>query len=309
MRTRIYSTLAALLFTAAAAGQSQQSYISNDPIAFSMGNTGVVAGASAFSIYNNSAAASFSENKAAFGVSYLGWQPDGLKTKTPSLSGYYNVGKRISLLLGTQYSFHKKQNIINENNEVSGTFKPSDFSLNVGFAYRLMDQLSAAVNVRYMDAKIFDTHASAVGVDVQMMYQCKRLAAALSLNNVGSEFDFDGSKIKQPTQLNVGASYELLNEESMHDLKLAAKVGYVFAPSNEKSVIAAVGAEYSYAGLISLRTGYSYSDKKKYLPPFATVGLGLNLANIQLNAGYLIGVTKHSPIKNSFIVGLSYTLF
>ena len=309
MRTRIISLLAVLFLAATAVGQHQQFYVSNDPVALSMGNTGVVSEASSFSIYNNSAATAFSENKAAFGTSYLGWQPNGLNVKTASVSGYHALSKGFTLLLGAQYGFYKKQQIIDDNNVASGTFRPSSLSVNAGVAYRIIDHLAAAVNVRYLNAKIFDTNASAVGVDVQLMYQYNRLAAGLALNNLGSEFDFGGSKMKQPTQLNIGASYKLLPQGSMHDLNVAVKGGYIFSPSSEKSAIAAVGVEYSFAGMFCARTGYSYGDKDKYLPPFVTVGLGVNLANIQLNGGYVIGVTKNSPIRNSFTIGLSYELF
>lgn len=301
-------TIVALLATLATTAQSQLS-ITNDPVAFSMGNTGVVSEASAYSIYNNSAATAFSENKGAFGVSYLGWSPDGVNAKIPSIAGYYKVGQRMSVLIGAQYSIFNKQTIINDKNEPDGTFRPHNYSVNFGVAYRFLECLSGAVNLRYINAKIFDTNASAVGADIQLMYQKNKFSAALAFNNLGSEFDFDLSKVKQPMQVNAGASYKILGEESIHGLEAAAKVGYVFAPSDEKSVIAGIGLEYSFAGIVSARAGYSYSDKDKYMPSFATVGLGFNLANIHLNGGYLIGTTKNSPIKNSFVIGLSYTLF
>lgn len=309
MMKRKCLTIVALFATLAATAQSQQLHMTSDPVAFSMGNTGVVSEASAYSIYNNSAATVFGQDKGAFGVSYLGWSPDGVNAKIPSVAGYYKVGQRMSVLLGAQYAIYNKQTIINDKNEPDGTFRPHDYSVNFGVAYRFIDCLSGAVNVRYLNAKIFDTSASAVGVDVQLMYQKNKFAAALALNNMGSEFDFGLSKVKQPMQVNAGASYKILGEESLHGLEAAAKVGYVFTPSDDKSVIAGIGLEYSFAGMISARAGYSYGDKDKYMPSFATVGLGFNLANIHLNGGYLIGTTKNSPIKNSFVIGLSYTLF
>ena len=81
------------------------------------------------------------------------------------------------------------------------------------------------------------------------------------------------------------------------------------APKDSRTVLAAVGLEYSFAGLACARVGYSYGNKNKTLPSFVTVGAGFNLANIHLNGGYMIGVTKHSPIKNSFVIGLAYTIF
>ena len=164
--------------------------------------------------------------------------------------------------------------------------------------------------MRYLNSKLYDKSASAFGMDLQMMYRKERLGAALALENIGSKYDYGyGVKVKQPMQINAGLSYELFNDESLHGLEAYGRVGYVFMPKSSKSVIAAAGLEYSFIRVLFVRAGYSYSKKDKYVPPFATVGLGVHLANIHLNGGYLIATTKHSPIKNSFIIGVSYNLF
>ena len=93
-----YVALALLLTLMVPTAKSQQAYVTNDPVAFAMGNTGIVAKASGYSIYNNSADTAFSEYKGAMAFSYLGWSPSGADAKVPSLSGYYRVGQRMTLL-------------------------------------------------------------------------------------------------------------------------------------------------------------------------------------------------------------------
>ncbi len=308
MKIRAFFTTAAL-FAAFTLTAQTQTRMTNDPVAFGMGNTGIVSDASAYSIYNNSAAAAFSENQGAMGLSYLGWSPSGTKAKIPSLSGYYRMGEKMAILVGTQYGFYPKNSYYNTHHSEMDSYHPHEFSLNLGVAYRFIDHLSGAVNIRYLNSKFHNTSASAVGIDLQVMYQAEKLSLAAALNNIGSGFDYDGYKYKQPFQIEAGVSYEVFGEESLHGLDIAAKLGYVAAPSSNRTAMAAVGLEYSFAGMFCARAGYSYSNKNKYLPPFITLGVGFNLANIHLNAGYMIGATSHSSVKNSFVIGLSYTIF
>lgn len=306
MKLRKYFSLAALMTAMAVSAQSHQFPMTSDPTAFALGNTGIVSDASAFSVYNNSAATAFSMNKGAFGLSYLGWGPKGIDSKIPSFAGYYKLNHRLTMLLGAQYAFYKKYDL----GSLDKSFRPHDVSLTLGASYRFADCLSGAVNMRYLNSKIYDKSASAFGMDLQMMYRKERFGAALALENIGSKYDYGyGVKVKQPMQINAGLSYELFNDESLHGLEAYGRVGYVFMPKSSKSVIAAAGLEYSFIRVLFVRAGYSYSKKDKYVPPFATVGLGVHLANIHLNGGYLIATTKHSPIKNSFIIGVSYNLF
>ncbi len=302
------STIALTCVSLVAFSQPFIEELPSNPIALSMGNTGVVGEASAYSIYGNSAATVFGEKRFAVGVSYFGWQPENLGINSGSVAGYYQINNKMSILLDVRGSLLKTQEIINEQGVVSGSFQPTDFAVGVGYAYKFMDCLSASVNLRYLSSKIFQKNASAVAGDIGIYFNKNRLSAGLTLNNIGSKLQYENGALDQNMNLSAGVAYEFLNPTSNHQLKGAGKVGYVFLPNNNQgSILAGIGAQYSFKKMLYARAGYSYSDATTYMPQYASVGLGVKLWGVGIDATYLIGTQSASMIKNSFAVGVSYT--
>ncbi|MGL4518792.1 MAG: PorV/PorQ family protein [Phocaeicola sp.] len=306
---RIYLIIVVSFIATLSSAQMPQLHLSSDPISLSMGSTGNISSASAYSIYSNSSAVAFSDNKGDLGLSYMAWQPDGINVSIASFSGYINSVGRFSFLLGTQYGYYQEYAIIDENNVLNGTFRPFDLSVTFGVAYRIADNWAAGVNMRYINSKVYQESASAIGVDLHLMYQKEKLTAGITFNNVGSELDYGWKdRLAQPMKINAAADYKLFNESTIHGVRLAGELGYLISPTSQQSLMAGLGAEYSYKKFVAARVGYRYGDEEKYISPFITLGLGIQWANFKLDGAYLMPTVSHSPIKNSFVVALSYTL-
>jgi Type IX secretion system protein PorV len=74
-------------------------------------------------------------------------------------------------------------------------------------------------------------------------------------------------------------------------------------------VMTSVGAEYNYASLIALRTGYFYESGDKGARQYVTAGVGLNLKKTyKLDLAYLIPTNSGNPLANTWRLTLNYNL-
>lgn len=298
--------LATLVSGQFANAQTDMLSVSSDPRSLGVGNSTAIAGPSAYSIFSNSASVSFSEDRFGAAVSDILWMPSGVDINIGALSGFYSVNNRLSLLLGARYSFWKDYQLMDEIGEYVGDFRPHDYSIDLGVAYLLTDYLSGAVNLRYLNSRIFEKNASAFGMDVHLQMQLNRWTAGLSVTNIGSEFSYEYSSLVQPLQAKLGGAYDFFASNSDHQLKGGAEIGYLFQPKDTKSFLANGSLEYVYKSMLAVRGGYFYADKDAFIPPFVSVGLGAKFAGIALDAAYLIPAQSNTPLKNTFSIGLSY---
>lgn len=73
-----------------------------------------------------------------------------------------------------------------------------------------------------------------------------------------------------------------------------------------EEVMASVGAEYSYADLIALRTGYFYESRNKGARQYFTTGFGITLKDIyKLDMAYLIPTKAGNPLANTWRISLN----
>ena len=74
---------------------------------------------------------------------------------------------------------------------------------------------------------------------------------------------------------------------------------------DESSFSVGIGGEYIFKQMIAFRAGYHYGDETKYIPSYASLGLGFNFFGFNLNGAYLIA-SKDSPMKNTLMVTLGW---
>lgn len=73
-----------------------------------------------------------------------------------------------------------------------------------------------------------------------------------------------------------------------------------------REVMGSLGAEYSYADLIALRTGYFYEDGSKGARQYFTTGFGITLKDIyKLDMAYLIPTKAGNPLANTWRISLN----
>lgn len=273
-----------------------------DARTMSMGSTGAVAPANAFAIYNNNAATALSSLRGAFAASYTMWQPATTDNQLMSLSGFIKMGKRSAISLGSRLFLYPAYDLSNPQGSVTGTFKPRELSVDLGYAYNISGPLSAAATVHYISSRMGPEAAgSAFAADLGLMYQPGNLSLGLTATNLGSKIDYGYEPYSLPAQIKLGAAYRIgLQDKNL--LTAAVQAGYLIVNSG---ITAGIGLEYSYSNLLSVRIGGHYGNPEKGIPSHLSAGLGFNFKGLTLNAAYLLA-QKDSPLANSLSVGLGW---
>ncbi|MFA5769420.1 MAG: PorV/PorQ family protein [Bacteroidales bacterium] len=276
--------------------------VSPDSYTLSMGGTGVVSPANAYAIYNNNAATVLSSLNGAFTASYTMWQPSATNNQLMSLSGFIKLGKKSAISLGSRLFLYPGYDLSNSQGSITGTFKPREFSVDLGYAYNISGAFSAAATVHYISSRIGpEATGSAFAADLGLMYKPGNLSLGLTATNFGSKIDFGYGPYSLPAQFKLGVAYRF-NLQEKHLLSVAVQAGYLIVNSG---ITSGIGLDYSYNSLISVRVGGHYGDREKGIPSHISAGLGFNFKGLTLNAAYLLA-QKDSPLANSFSVGLGW---
>lgn len=302
MKQRIL-ILIMVLFSAQIYAQSVEFVnISSDPTYYSLGGANLTADANAFSVTGNASAMALGEQKMAVGAGYGIWQPKGINDGMVSISGYGLIIGKFAVGLNGKYMLHKPYDIISGNGTIRDEkFTPTDMSIDLGVAYRIINGLSVGVNVRYISSKLYDeASGSAIAADVSVSYRLKGLRLAVAATNLGSKINYGYSPYNLPAmaKLGIGYSYDI-NPKNV--ISVHAEGDYLLY---KKGLMAGIGAEYAYNDMISARVGYHYGDKNS-IPSFASAGIGVKVIGITLNAAYVLGFSN-SPVNGSMMFSLGY---
>ena len=161
-----------------------------------------------------------------------------------------------------------------------GTFSPSLMNIGISYSKAFSKQIYGGVNVKIINEAISDVSAQGVAIDAGIEYitgELENIKFGIALKNVGPTMKFKGDgmsfrgfipgqetqftveqrsqQYELPAQLNIGAAYDF-NLGEIHKLTAA---GAFISNSFTKDQIN-FGAEYSYAGYLYLRGGYTYED-------------------------------------------------
>ena len=260
-----------------------------------MGSVSVASDASAFSADGNMAASVLSEKRMAAEAGYSLWQPSMFRHSITSLGAYYKIGNRAAVGLSGKYLIEKDYVIVGEDETESGTCRPQEGFVSAGAAYGILDGLAVGANLKVAFSKIAPDASSVVfAADIHAIYSIKGVNVALGVSNLGSKVDYGYGKYGIPAMLRAGVAYSIAGFTCNAEADWQLGTG----------ILASVGAEYSILDIIDIRAGYHYGQKGTVLPTFASVGLGLELFGVNLDAAFLVSA---GPMKNTFSIGLGYS--
>lgn len=250
------------------------------------------------SAMGNAGAATFDEvlagyyNPAAWGqLSAL----DAQVTHSEWLAGisfdYASVGVPIgggSVLALTMASLHSGEIDVRTVQQPLGTgerYSVTSLSLGLGYAIRVTDRFSAGLHAHYVQETIWHSSLSAFSLDLGTLYRLSSdgLYIGASISNFGTSARYNGSDLRirfdndattfgdnsnlpgevyvdeysLPILFRVGLSYPVLHV-SQHRVLVA--VDAVHPSDNTESM--SFGAEWTFAGLLSLRGGYQQLFKR-----------------------------------------------
>ena len=158
------------------------------------------------------------------------------------------------------------------------TFRPQLLNISLGYAKSFSESIHVGFGITMVNESISDVKASGICMDMGIQYvtgKDNNIHFGIALRNIGTPMRFSGDglstklnsaqgylltvdqraeKFEMPSQLNIGAAYDILLKEKTHRITL---MGNFTSNSFTKDFIGG-GVEYSLKDIFMLRGGYRY---------------------------------------------------
>ena len=276
--------------------------IARDPASAGMGFAGTAStSGTAWSAFRNASVIPLSESRMDIGLNWQSWAPQGAKSNNINFGSAFRIGEKFGLAVGAAYQGGESYSRIDETGKASGTFSPGEMIVSGGLGFEIINGLAVGINMRYASQKLAkDASYSAVCGDAFVTYSLKSLNISAGVSSFGTSVKgADGTCYSLPASATLGLDWTAGFAEA-HAVRLAADADYFFSGA----VGAAAGVQYSFKDMIFARAGYHYGSDAAPLPSFATVGLGVKFAGVQLNAAYLLA---SEALAGTLTIGLGYS--
>jgi opacity protein-like surface antigen len=211
------------------------------------------------------------------------------------------------------------------------TFNPQDLFIALTYAYNLTDRFSIGGNVKYVNQKIWNTSASAIAVDIGVLFlsDIYGLRIGATITNFGTNMQLDGKDLYIQTDINqqisgnndqilaklntdsyplpltfrVGVAMDVLNFED-HRFTVGADALH----PNDNAESLNIGAEYVFMNILALRGGYKslFLDNSE---EGLTLGVGINydiVPNLGLFVDYAYQDLGRLDYAQQFSLGVKF---
>jgi hypothetical protein len=243
--------------------------ISPDARAGGMGDLGVATSADVNSQFYNVAKYPFAPNKGSVAVTYTPWLKDlGLNdVYLASLAGFYKLDDVQTLSTSLRYfSLGNIQFTDNLGNDLN-SFRPREFSFDLGYSRKLSDPLSIGVAVRYINSNLAGGQAvngvaykagSTVAADLGLYYTTAKEDGAgwnfgLALTNLGGKIGYTNDATQKdfiPANLALGAVYTSTFNE-VNKISFGLDIHKLLVPTPPSLGDSAGLANYRSKGVVS----------------------------------------------------------
>lgn len=235
-------------------------------------------------------------------ASYGIWAPEDAGTSMISLNGYGNTGK-VSIGLQGRYNLGQDYTLTSSQAKPMGYFTPVDFALGLTFAYRISDCFALGAKAAYIYSSIGpEAQGSTASFDLSAAYKKGEFEAIFALKNLGPALKFSSTGCKLPTIAALGGRWQRGGFAAL------AEASCLFSGH----FLAGIGAEYTFAEIVSLRAGYHFaststaSSVKIYapVPSYFSAGLGVTYRGAKFSAAY---IPRTSSTSSAALFTLSYS--
>ena len=210
------------------------------------------------------------------------------------LKGVGTLGASASYL-----SFGELQGRDREGNETT-IFRPYDLALILSYARGFGNSLAFGANAKFLREQIADESGTGIAFDLGGLYNFPETPLSLGFNaqHAGPRVKFIEEAFGLPFTFRLGVAYRLWNEA----LLLTTDI---IRPSDNDIAIG-VGAGYTIANILQLRTGYKYKIGGNDLGAISglTGGFGLTLLRFQIDYALIpfgvLGLTHRVSLVANF---------
>jgi hypothetical protein len=229
-----------------------------------------------------------------------------------------------SALYALSFSSDRIKMTTMEKQEGVGSYTWSDVAVGATLAGYLTDQFSFGFTFKYIQTAFTGLSASGIAFDIGTMYNTgiQGIKLGFSINNLGTEQKFSGVDLQStrrlieqasaspidvqylsnsytiPLAFRAGATSDIINNE---EKRLLAEIDFIAMSDVAEQF--AIGAEYTWNNLLSIRGGYMIGQDQLGL----SGGVGINYigGGFKGQIDYSINPTKNFGLVNRLSIGLS----
>ena len=309
--------------------------IAPDARASGMGEVGTAIADDINAVYWNPAGLGFQSNERQIALSFSKWLP---QFNADLFYSYGTYGQYVEALDGTIAGTFIFMNLGEFQRTASdgtqlGTFRSNEFSIGVSYGTRLSDDVTAGVQIKYVQSNLAPAGAqqasAGVGIsgafDLGFMWKPAKLSLlganldnvlslGINLQNVGPKMTYLNESDPLPTMLRTGIALKLVEDE-FNDLLVSMDLGKLLVRRDSlgsdpipQSFISAwgqggiemgLGMEYVYDQAVSLRGGYFTEPAAAGGRQFFTLGAGVAYDVFILDFSYILTIEDNHPLANT----------
>lgn len=289
--------------------------VASDARSTAMGGVMGVSESSAFSVFNNASATLFSAQNLGFGAT-LSARDNFKDMNLYSLGGFYNFGEKSGISVGLRYFDYPSIAITGGTTGGTTTvgsnkFKPKEMALNLGYGYKLTNNLSLSLTLQYINSdmgthtgmKKADVFAASLGITYLAplaVVEGASWSLGMAATNFGTKMKYDEKEYQLPSSLAGGTAVHL-PFSAHHQLTGTLNVRYRALPSTFSTFEAGIGAEYNFYKYGFVRAGYHFGNDEKGLGNFTTLGAGVNIKPLKIDFAYHVGMPNEDFRHVAFV--------
>lgn len=249
----------------------------------------------AWGAFDNIAAAPFSAATLSAKAGYQIWAPslDG-GDKYLDFGAAFRTG-RLAFGLAVASGSSEPYTEYRDGGFAGTTFTPKDMTVGVGAAYGISDSFGIGLSAKFLSNSLSSSAAyKAFCVDIMGYGSIGPVRLGGGLRNLGGKVkSYSGTAFSLPAAASLGVGYD-------HACGFGAALDADLYFSGGGAAVSA-GAHYCWRDMLTVRAGYHLGA---VLPSYASVGLGVKLFGVSIDAAYLLA---SDTLGGSLLVGLGYS--
>jgi Type IX secretion system protein PorV len=340
--------------------------INPDARSGAMGDVGIAISPDANAIHFNASKYALADSKFGVSLSYTPWLRSlGVNDiYLANLAGFYQFGGEVKQAVGVSLRYFSLGSIqwTDFNANLLGEGTPREYEIAASYSRQLSKNFTLGLTGKYIYSNLATGQTAegsdkissgrAFAADLSATYRTpiamaagkSNLTIGMAIRNVGNKITYLRSADFLPTNLGIGASWDIpfdqynsivisadinkllvvtpqndstdANNNKIYDWKEVSPVGGIFKSFNDapgggqeelKEINYSLGIEYWYDKQFAVRAGYFHESAAKGGRQYFTVGLGLKYNVLGINLSYLVPTaSQRGPLDNTLRFSLLF---
>lgn len=340
--------------------------INPDARSGAMGDVGIAISPDANAIHFNASKYALADSKFGVSLSYTPWLRSlGVNDiYLANLAGFYQFGGNVKQAVGVSLRYFSLGSIqwTDFNAQILGEGTPREYEIAASYSRQLSQNFTLGLTGKYIYSNLATGQTAegsdkissgrAFAADLSATYRApiamaagkSNLTIGAAIRNVGNKITYLRSADFLPTNLGIGASWDIpfdqynslvisadinkllvitpqndstdANSNKIYDWKEVSPISGIFksfgdAPGGGqeefKEINYSLGVEYWYDKQFAVRAGYFFENAAKGGRQYFTVGLGLKYNVLGINLSYLVPTaSQRGPLDNTLRFSLLF---